>query len=60
MSQEPTPSDRQLPLRVYTEEEQQRRWVLIIEAILSDPGPDGRQERWLIAPPPVLQPTQTV
>jgi len=55
MSEQPIPNDQQRSPRVYTEEEQRRRWVLIIDAILSDPGQEGRQERWMIAPPSTPQ-----
>ena len=39
---------------------QRLRWTLIIEAILSDPGPDSRQERWMMVWPPAPEPKQTV
>ena len=52
--------DQQDTPRVYTEEERRRRWALIIDTILSDPGPEVSQERWVIVPSPAPQPKQTV
>jgi hypothetical protein len=60
MSELPAPVIEQHPPRVYTEEEQRRRWVLIIDTILSDPGPAGQQESRVLAPPPTPHPKQTV
>ena len=55
----PSSGQPNLP-RTYSEDEQRRRWVLIIDAILSDPGPDERQEHWVTAPLAAPQPKQTL
>ena len=60
MSQQPSPTDQTQPRRIYTEEERRRRWVLIIDTILSDPGLCTPEERWVITPPPAPQSKQTV
>ncbi len=36
--------------RAYTDEERRRRWFLIVNTILCDPGPDVRPSGELISP----------
>jgi hypothetical protein len=59
MNQRPTPTNERRPPHVYTEEERKRRWTLIIDAILNDPGLDALQKHGVTAPAPAQQPKQT-
>lgn len=59
MNQQRTRTEEQRPPRVYTEEERKRRWMLIIEAILNDPGLDGLQKHGVTTSSQAPQPKQT-
>jgi hypothetical protein len=58
MNQQPLVTGKSHPPHVYSEEEQQLRWSLIIAGILSDTNPELPQELRRITQPPVPKSNQ--